>query len=200
MPASRRPREHQAAHADIGPAGLRIDHEVDRGGDVGAPSAPCPRWTGSVVRSASSPVQHDLLHRRLGARDIEHVGLVAQPPQQLRQELVRLDPEGARDPRAAAGDVADELLALGTDRAKQHRLGIAFEDSRDIGEVGRLAARSRAHRPALRRSGAGGSDRHRPASTGPRRASFQRCPFLRCPVAVIGAVHYSETPGCDHKR
>ena len=28
---------------------------------------------------------------------------------------------------------------FGTDRAEQHRLGVAFEDSRDVGEVGRFA-------------------------------------------------------------
>ena len=83
--------------------------------------------------------EDDLLHRRLDAGDIAHVGLAAQPPQQFGQELVRLDPEGARDPGPATGDVADEFLALGADRAEQHRFGIAFEDGRDIGEVGRSA-------------------------------------------------------------
>ena len=42
-------------------------------------------------------------------------------------------------PRAAAGDVADEFLPLRAGRAEQHRLGIAFEDGRDIGEVDRSA-------------------------------------------------------------
>ena len=42
---------------------------------------------------------------------------------------------------AAAGDVADEFLALRTDRAEQHRARVAFERFGDLGQIDRLASR-----------------------------------------------------------
>ncbi len=131
--------QHQAAHAHIGPAGLRVDDEIDRGGDIGRAVGAVPEMDRERGEIGILAGEHDLLHRRLRARDLDDIGLVAQPPQQLRQQLGRRDPERARDPRAAAGDVADQLLALRADRAEQHRLGIAFEDRRDVGQLGRLA-------------------------------------------------------------
>ncbi len=80
--------------------------------------------------------QHDLLRRRLGARHLDDVGSVAQPPQQLGDQLPRRHAEGARNPRPAAGDVADQLLPLEPDRAQQHGARIALEDLRDLGQVG----------------------------------------------------------------
>ena len=192
--------QHQAAHADIGPAGLRIDHEVDRGGDVGGAVGAVPEMDRKRGEIGVVAGEHDLLRRRLGARDLDHVRLVAQPPQQLGQELVRLDAEGARDPRAAAGDVADEFLPS---RGRPRGTAPPWDCLRGWPRRRRdpsPRSRSPGHRPALRRSGAGGSGRHRPASTALRPVSFQRCPFLRCPVAVFGAVDYSQTRGCNHKR
>jgi hypothetical protein len=133
--------QHEAAYAHIGPTSLRIDDEIDRRRDIGAAIGAVPKVDRQRGEIGVRAGEHHLLRGRLGARDIDNVRLVAQPPQQLAQQLVRGHAECARDPRAAAGDVADELLALRTDRAKQHRLGIAFEDLCDLGEVGRRAHR-----------------------------------------------------------
>ena len=81
--------------------------------------------------------EHDFLYRRFGARDFDDIWFVAQPPQQLGQQRGRLAAEGACDPRAACGHVADELLTLGADGAEQHGFGVAFELCRHISEIGR---------------------------------------------------------------
>ena len=85
--------------------------------------------------------EHDLLHRRLGTRDFDDLGLVAQAPLHFRQELVRRDAERERDARPAAGHAADELLPFGAGGAEPHRLRVAFEHGRDIGEVDRRVPR-----------------------------------------------------------
>ena len=85
--------------------------------------------------------EHDLLHRRLGARDLDDLRLAAQPALDLGRELCRRDAERAGEPRAAAGDVADQLLPLRAGRAKQHGARIAFERGRDVGEIERLGVR-----------------------------------------------------------
>ena len=48
--------QHQAADADIGEAGLRIDHEIGRRRDVGRAVGAVLQMHGQAVRSASSPV------------------------------------------------------------------------------------------------------------------------------------------------
>ncbi len=112
---------------------------VDRGGDIGPA-------VGAVLQMHRQPGQvgvgagqHHRLAGRLGARHLEHLRLVAQPPLDLLQQLVRLDAERRRDPRAAAHDVADQFRLLGTRGAKQHRLRVALHHLGDAGEIDRLA-------------------------------------------------------------
>ena len=102
--------QHQAADADIGEAGLRIDHEIGRRRNIGRAVGAVLEMHGQRGEVGVGAGQHDLLRRRLGARDLDDLRLVAHAPLDLAQQLVRRDAEGARDPRAAAGDVADELL------------------------------------------------------------------------------------------
>ena len=97
MPASLRPRSIRRRMPTLVKPVFGIDDEVDRGGDVG-------RAVGAVLqmhrqRGEVGVVagQHDLLRRRLGARDLDDLGLVAQPPLDFAQQLVRLDAEGAGD-------------------------------------------------------------------------------------------------------
>ena len=85
--------------------------------------------------------EHDLLRGRLCARHLEDFRRLAQPAQDLREQRVGRDAECAGEPRLVSGDIGDKLRALGTERTKQHRLGIAFKDRRDIGEVGRCVDR-----------------------------------------------------------
>ena len=89
--------QHQPAQADIGEAGLRIDDVVDGGRDIGPA-------VGAVLEMHRQPGhigvlagQHHRLARRLGARDLEHLRLVAKPPLHLFQQLGRLDAERRRD-------------------------------------------------------------------------------------------------------
>ena len=120
--------QHQPAHADIGPAGLRID-------DVSRSRPRCRARRRR--RAADAPAAWSDRRRRRSARPAAPAPRRARPRRSsglLRsrrctsaQQLVRLDPERAGEPRAAAGDVADQFLAFGADRAEQHRLGIAFE-------------------------------------------------------------------------
>ena len=83
----------------------------------------------------------DLLHRRALARDLDDLRLELQAAQQFLMETFRLDAEGAGDARAAGADRADELRALGPELLEPHRLGIAVEDRRHLGQVARLGMR-----------------------------------------------------------
>ena len=132
--------QHQAADADIGEAGLRIDDEIGRRRDIGRAVGAVLEMHGQRGEIGVGAGQHDLLRRRLGARDLDDLGLVAHALLDFAQQLARRDAEGARDARAAAGDAADQLLALGPGRLEQHRARISFQRLRHIGEVGRAAA------------------------------------------------------------
>ena len=85
---------------------------VDRGGDirpaVGA-VLQMHRQLGDVGVVAG---QHHRLAGRLGARHLENLGLVAEPPLDFLQQLVRLDAERRGEPAAAAHDVADQFRLL----------------------------------------------------------------------------------------
>ena len=85
--------------------------------------------------------QHDLLGRRLGLCDLDDVRLAAQPPLDFPKQFAGRNADGARDPRPAAGDAANQFLALRANGAKQHGARIAFECFGDVGEVNRLLAR-----------------------------------------------------------
>ena len=132
--------QHQAADAHIGEAGLRVDDEVGGRRDIGRAVGAVLEMHGQRGEIGVGAGQHDLLRRRLGARDLDDLGLVAHPLLELAQQLARGDAEGARDPRAAAGDTADQLLALGSGRLEQHRARISFQRLRHVGELGRAAA------------------------------------------------------------
>ena len=132
--------QHQPAQADVGEAGLRVDDIVDGGGDI-RPAV------GAVLQMHRQPGhvgvvagQHHRLAGRLGARHLENLRLVAKPPRHFLHQLVRLDAERRRDPRAAAHDVADQFRLLGTGGAKQHRLLVALHHLGDAGEIDRLVA------------------------------------------------------------
>ena len=159
------------------------------------------RCTGSVVRSASSPVSTTCCTGASARETSKTSGLLRSRRSTSGSSSFGLTPKAARDPRAAAGDVADQFLPArgrprGTAPPWDCLRGMAATSARSIGSL----TVSSSSRQRLRRSGAGGSGRHRPASTALRPVSFQRCPFLRCPVAVFGAVDYSQTRGCNHKR
>jgi hypothetical protein len=131
------PAQHQPADAHIGPAGLGIDDEVDARGNIGRAVGAVAKMDGKLCEIGVIAGEHHLLHRRLPARHLKNFRRVAQPTQHLGQKRIRLDAERAREPRAAAGDIGDELGAFRTERAKQHRLRVALEHSRHVGEVGR---------------------------------------------------------------
>ena len=172
------PAQHQPAHADIGEAGARIDHEIDRGRDVGpavGAMAEMHRQLGEIGLVAG---QHDLLHGRFGARDLEDLRLVAQPALDLRHQAARLDPEGAREPGAAAGDVGDEFLPLrarrrGTARRADCLPAIGATSTRSSGS---LWVSSSLRNRGSRRTGAAGSDRSPPRGRRCVPVLFRRCP------------------------
>ena len=84
--------------------------------------------------------QHHRLARRLGARDLEHLGLVAKPPLHLFQKLGRLHAERLRDAGAAAHHIADQFRLLRPGGAEQHRLAVALHHLGKAGEIDRLVA------------------------------------------------------------
>src|SRR6266487_3910587 len=103
IPASLRPRSIRRRTPTLvqpfeGSTTKSIEAEM-----YGAPSKPCWRLTGSVVRSALSPVSTTSC---------------------------------AGAARAAAHDVADQRRALLADALEEHRLFIALERGRDLGELG----------------------------------------------------------------
>src|SRR3954453_20884674 len=84
--------------------------------------------------------QHDFLRRRLGARDLEHFGFIAQSPLEFRQQVAGRNAESARDARTAASYAAYQFVALRAYCAEQDRARIAFEGLGDVGEIDRLIA------------------------------------------------------------
>ena len=157
------------------------------------------------MRSASSPVSTTSCTGASRARNIDDVRLVAQPALDLGQQLAGATPK-ARAMRARLPvDVADQLLPLRPDRAEQHGLGIAFEDRRDVGEIGQARA-------GLELVGRQALDEAAQAETIEiRRRRGRRCcgPFRRCPCgdvswgdvsAAFGTMDYSGRRRSDHKR
>ncbi len=132
--------QHQPAQPDIGEPGLGIDDVVDRGGDIGPAVSAVLEMHGKLGDVGVGAGQHHRLTGRLGARHLENLGLVAQPPRHFRHELVRLDAERLSDPGAAAHDIADKLGLLWAGRAEQHRFRVALHHSGEAGEIdGRVA-------------------------------------------------------------
>ena len=95
------------------------------------------RQRGEVGRLAG---EHDLLGRRLRPRDLDDLRLDGEPAPDLAGQFAWGHPEGVRDPGAAAGDIAHQLLALRPDRAEHDGLGIVLERGRHVGEIGRRPA------------------------------------------------------------
>ena len=71
---------------------------------------PCCRCTGSLVRSMSAPVVTTSCTGASSRPTSTNSGLVLQPAQDFRQELLRRDAEGLRKPRAARQRIADERM------------------------------------------------------------------------------------------
>jgi len=133
--------QHQPSQADIGPAGFGIDDVVDRGGYVGAAVGAVLEMHRQLSDVGVIAGQNHLLARRLGARDIDNVWLVAQPPLDFLQQGIRLDPERCRNTGAASHHATDKLRSLGTGGAEQHGLGITLQHFSDAAELDRLVAR-----------------------------------------------------------
>ena len=188
MPVSRAAAQHQPAHADIGPAGLRIDDVVDRGRDIGPAVGAVlemHRQRGEVGVVAG---QHDLLHRRLGAGDLDDLRLVAQPPQHFGSSSSGATPKARAMPRAAADDVADQLLPLRPDRAEQHR----FADCRRGSPRRR---RDRSARRAVSSSSAG-----RPSTKRRSRKRSKSASVDDAAASVFSTMPISAMPAGCHRR
>ena len=129
--------QHQPADADIGPAGLRIDHEVGRRRDIGRAVGAVLEMDGQRGQVGVVAGQHDLLRRRFGARDFDDLRLVAQAPLDFPQQLVRRDAEGARDAAAAAVTLPTSCWRSGP--AASNITARGFPPAcRDVGEFDRL--------------------------------------------------------------
>src|SRR5689334_24480311 len=70
---------------------------------------PPPRPTLFPYTTLFRSGEHDLLHRRFGARYIDHIGLVAKPPLHLRKKVLWRNAEGARDARPRSEEHTSEL-------------------------------------------------------------------------------------------
>ena len=131
--------QHQPADADIGHTGFAVAHIIDRGRDVGRAVEPMRQMHGQRGEIDLIAGQHDLLHRRIGARDLDQLGLVLEALDHLGHELGRLDAEGQRHPRPAADDIAHQLGLLRPRGFEPDRV-VAFELGSEIGEIDRLLA------------------------------------------------------------
>ena len=132
------PAQHQPAQPDIGPAGRGIAGEVHRPGNVGTTVLAVLEMHGKRGQVHVRSARHHLLHRRLAAADLDQFGLEPQTPQDLGQQLLRGNPEGAGDARAARQHVAHQRKAAGF--IEQHRTRIGLERGRDLGEPGHAGA------------------------------------------------------------
>ncbi len=131
--------QHQPADADIGHAGLAVAHIIDRSGDIRRaiePVGKMHRQRGEIDLIAR---EHDFLHRRVGARDLDQLGLVLEALDHFGHELARLDAEGQRHARTAAHDIAHELGFFGSRGFEPDRL-VVLEFGGEIGEIDRLLA------------------------------------------------------------
>jgi hypothetical protein len=82
----------------------------------------------------------DLLNGGVRLRELDHVGRERQAALHFIQDLVGLNPERARQPRAAADHVAGKLQRGAVDVAEPDRLAIAVQDRSDVGEIDRIVA------------------------------------------------------------
>ena len=163
MPVVSRPRTMKRRRPTLIRPVAGIAREVHAGGDVGAAVLAVLQMHRQLGEVDVGAGHHHLLHRRLVAAHLDEFRLGAQPAQDFRQQLLRRGAERLGEARAARERIADQRMAAGV--LEQHRLGIAFERGGDLGQLAlrRCAARSRRGR-ALRRNGAAGSGRSRPAS------------------------------------
>ncbi len=133
--------QHQAAHADVGPAVRGIDDEIDRGGNVGATVHAVLQVDRQRRQVRLVACQHDFLGRCRLPRHLDHLRRCVQAAKHFGEQLVGRRAEGARQAGAAAHDVADELRAFPAHALEEHRLRIALERRGDLRQV----RRSRPH-------------------------------------------------------
>ena len=127
--------QHQPAAADIAPAGLRIDRVVDRRRQI-------RRAVIGVLHVERQPGEidvvagdHDLLHRRVGLRHLDHRLRGRHPAGEfLRQVALVGRAERGGMAAAAAADRADDLEMLGAGVLEQRRLRRGLDDRADVGE------------------------------------------------------------------
>ena len=131
--------QHQPAAADIAPPGLRIDRIVDGRRQIRRAVVlvlHVERQPGQVDGVAG---EHDLLHRRLGLRNLDHRLRVRHPPPEfLRKIALVARAERGGVTAAAAADRADDLEMLGPGILEQCRLGRGLDHGADVGERDRL--------------------------------------------------------------
>ena len=104
----------------------------------GPPSAPCWRWTGSRVTSASLRVSTTAWQGASARVTSNTFRLVAKPPLHFAQQLVGRDAECGRDPVAPAHHVAHQLGLLRPSGVEQHRLAVAFHHLGKASEIDRV--------------------------------------------------------------
>ena len=195
--------QHQAAHADIGPAGLGVDHEIDRGGDIGPAVGAVPEMHGQLGEIGVVAGEHDLLRRRLaraaprrcpaccagGAAPPASSALGATP--NARASRVRL-PVTLPTSSWRSGPTARNSTAF----------GLPSSTRRDVGEIDRLAARSRARRLAARLSTKRRSRKRSKSAAGDGAFADDFClrSFRSMAMAVCSAAADYSGKGCpDHQ-
>jgi hypothetical protein len=135
------PAQHQAANADVGPARVRIDGEVDRRRNVRRAVEIVLEMHGQGGEVARVAGEHDLLHGCFLTAHFDELAFHAQAfahgvEQSLRRRIERLG-----ETRSARGDAARERHGAAGRPAEPHGARVAFHDAGDVGEIdGRVMA------------------------------------------------------------
>ena len=125
-----RAAQHDAAAADVGVAGVAELHDVEAGGDIGRAVLAVLQMHRQRAEIGVLALQHHLLHRRVGGRDLHRLVRIGEPLGDRRQQARLVGVERQRQPLARAHDVADQFGLLRPDRLEPGRARIAVEHAR----------------------------------------------------------------------
>jgi hypothetical protein len=132
--------QHQTANADIGPAGVGIDGEIDRRRDVWRAIQIVLQMHGQRGEIAVVARQYDLLHGRFFAAHFDELAFRAQTFAHDFEQLTRRRIERFGEARTARRDAARERYRAARRLLEPHRARIAFHDAGDVGEIDGLIA------------------------------------------------------------
>ena len=130
--------EHQAAAADIGPAGGGVYAVVDARRDIGCAVELVLEMERQFGQVDIVALEHHLMHRRVRRRHFDDRLRIVHPPHVFVDHVALVGAEGGGEPSPAAGHRRHHLVLLGADPFEIFCLRRGLDDGTEIGERNRL--------------------------------------------------------------